>query len=66
MFGEDSVPRSFAGDHLEVEVDKQRKAQVDLSSMEVTCEDEIFAGILRTAVAKLRHALTPPEAPLIK
>ena len=39
MFGEDSVPKTFTGDRFEVVVD-QKLAKIDLSSQNVTCEDD--------------------------
>ena len=42
MFGEESVPKSFSGDRLEVVVDSKR-ALIDVSTLKVDCdEDDCF------------------------
>ncbi len=56
MFGEDSVPKTFSGDRVDVEVDG-KKAIVDIATQEVTCEDEVFQGILQRACDNLRGRL---------
>lgn len=59
MFGEESVPRIFQGEKLYVSVDN-KKANVDLGSLEVTCEeDATFQQIVQTAVSKLHQSLVP-------
>ena len=61
MFGEDSVPRTLSGDRLEVIVDS-KTASIDLSSLQVTCDqDQIFQEMVTTAVGKLHHSLVPAE-----
>ena len=61
MFGEESVPRSFTGDTLEVYVDS-KKAAIDITSLEVSCsEDSVFEQMVQTAVVKLHHSLVPAE-----
>ncbi len=60
MFGDESVPKSFSGDRLEVEVN-HTKASVDISTMEVTCENKVFKEIVATACNKLKQALMPPD-----
>ena len=59
MFGEESVPRIFQGEKLYVSVDN-KKANVDLGSLAVTCEeDATFQQIVQTAVSKLHQSLVP-------
>ncbi|KAG7155877.1 Cleavage and polyadenylation specificity factor subunit 3-like [Homarus americanus] len=58
MFGEDSVPKIFKGEKLYVDVNNI-KANIDLSSLRVTCESEKLQRIVQTAVTKLFESLAP-------
>ncbi|KAK8719692.1 hypothetical protein OTU49_013855 [Cherax quadricarinatus] len=58
MFGEDSVPKLFKGEKLYVTVNNI-KANIDLTSLEVTCENEKLQRIVQTAVTKLYESLAP-------
>ena len=59
MFGEESVPKAFSGDRLEVVVDSKR-ALIDVSTLKVDCdEDDCFEQIVQTATSKLWHSLMP-------
>lgn len=63
MFGEDSVPKMFKGEKLYVVVD-DKKADIDLLSMEVTCEqDESLARAVHSAISRLYSALAPVKPP---
>jgi cleavage and polyadenylation specificity factor subunit 3 len=62
MFGEESVPKTFSGDRMEVQVDA-KKATIDISTLKVACdEDEVFEKIVQTACSKLWHSLMPVDA----
>lgn len=58
MFGEDSIPRIFKGERLYVTVNKV-KANIDLASMNVTCENDRLQRTVQTAVTKLFESLCP-------
>jgi len=59
MFGEESVPKIFSGDHVTVSVDNKQSV-INLASLEVTCaEDATFQQIVQTAVSKLHQSLVP-------
>ena len=61
MFGEESVPKTFSGDTLEVQVDG-KKAHVDIRNLKAVCEeDEVFQKIVQTACSKLHHSLMPAK-----
>ncbi|CAL4121651.1 unnamed protein product, partial [Meganyctiphanes norvegica] len=60
MFGEESVPKLFKGEKLYVTVNNV-KANIDLATMNVTCEHERVQKVVQTAVNKLYESLAPVE-----
>ncbi|KAK0071381.1 hypothetical protein PV325_013022 [Microctonus aethiopoides] len=64
MFGEDSVPKIFKGEKFDVTVDN-KKAHIDLSTLEVTSEDDdILQQTVQTVMSKLHQSLAPPSETL--
>ncbi|KAK0074865.1 hypothetical protein PV325_007697, partial [Microctonus aethiopoides] len=64
MFGEDSVPKILKGEKFDVTVDN-KKAHIDLSTLEVTSEDDdILQQTVQTIVSKLHQSLAPPSETL--
>ncbi|KAL7640374.1 UNVERIFIED_CONTAM: hypothetical protein RMT77_008647 [Armadillidium vulgare] len=58
MFGEECVPKIFKGEKLYVVVNEQR-ANIDISKMTVSCDDEKLQRIVQVAVTKLFESLAP-------
>ncbi|KAK3881838.1 hypothetical protein Pcinc_013744 [Petrolisthes cinctipes] len=58
MFGEASVPKIFKGEKLYITVSNV-KANIDLSTLNVTSESEKLKKIVQTAVTKLFESLAP-------
>lgn len=58
MFGEESVPKLFKGENLYVTVNNV-KANIDLSTMTVECENERAQKVVQTAVNKLYESVAP-------
>lgn len=58
MFGEEAVPKLFKGENLYVTVNNV-KANIDLSTMTVECENERAQKVVQTAVNKLYESVAP-------
>lgn len=58
MFGENSVPKMFKGDKIDVTVD-DKVAHVDLQNLEVKCSDPHVQSVVQSAITNLYTALAP-------
>jgi len=64
MFGQDAVPKLLKDDVMDVTVN-DNTAQINLNSLDVSCEDDDLQQMVHTVVNKLYHSITPVKLPAI-